>query len=250
MKIVKLSAVSYLNTLPFIYGIQNSGFLHKHELSLNVPSECARKLKDDESDISLIPVGALPTLLHYNIISDYCIGASGKVRTVLLLSNHPLDQIKQIYLDGDSRTSVLLVRVLSKYLWKICPRFEPLGSLSLKDLPSNTGVVLIGDKTFFGRTHFKYCYDLAEEWFKLTNLPFVFAAWVSNKEIPGEFIQQLNNAFSWGLSHKQEAVDSILNPIISKSDLLSYLENDIRYDLDKAKQKGMELFLSYLPSIK
>jgi chorismate dehydratase len=246
MKTIRISAVSYLNTLPFIYGIQHSGMTAGFSLSLDIPSECARKLIENEADISLIPVGALPSLLHYEIISNYCIGASGKVRTVLLLSNSPLDRIREVYLDGDSRTSVQLVKVLSDKLWKISPEWKSLGNLSPVEIPPDAGVVLIGDKTFYGRTYFRYCSDLAEEWFKLTGLPFVFAAWASNRKIPAEFIEELNKAFLWGLTHKAEAVDSIQNPIISKEDLLSYLEHDISYNLDEDKRKGMAMFLSYL----
>ena len=59
---IKISAVSYLNTLPFIYGLEHSGLLSTVELSRDIPSECARKLLAGEVDVGLVPVAVLPEL--------------------------------------------------------------------------------------------------------------------------------------------------------------------------------------------
>ena len=85
MKPIRITAVSYYNTLPFIYGIKHSGLLSGYELSLDVPSECARKIINHEADISLIPVGALPGIPDYQLVSNLCIGADKDVKSVLLL---------------------------------------------------------------------------------------------------------------------------------------------------------------------
>ena len=194
MNLLKISAVSYLNTIPFVYGIQKSGHMKDFRLDLDVPAVCAAKLKNGEADIALVPVGALPEFDHPEIVSEYCIGARGKVRTVLLLSQQPLDQISQVHLDHDSMTSVKLVKVLAKNFWKISPGWKNLYP-GQPELPGNLeSMVAIGDKTFELVKHYKYIYDLAEEWTKFTSLPFVFAVWMSSGPVPGPFVKSLNDA--------------------------------------------------------
>lgn len=110
---IKISAVSYLNTIPFIYGIQaDQNLLSQVSLRLEYPSKCADLLKAGLVDLSLIPVAVIPQIPHAEIISDFCIGANGKVNTVMLYSDYPLNEIKSIALDYQSRTSVMLTKIL------------------------------------------------------------------------------------------------------------------------------------------
>src|SRR5450759_4990834 len=115
---IRISAVKYANTYPFIYGLIESGFDKKAILETDHPADCAAKLISGKVDIGLIPVAALPLLKEHHIISDFCIGAIGNVRTVLLLSNCPFDEIETILLDYRSRSSVNLTKVLAKNSWK------------------------------------------------------------------------------------------------------------------------------------
>jgi chorismate dehydratase len=117
-KNVKISAVSYLNTLPFLYGIKNHPGLKNFIFEQDIPSMCAKKLITNKVDIALIPVAAIPQVKTPYFISNYCLGAVNKVRTVLLLSEVPLHEIKTVLLDYQSRTSVNLVKVLAKKHWK------------------------------------------------------------------------------------------------------------------------------------
>src|SRR5258705_12322934 len=123
MEKIKVSCVSYLNSRPFIFGLQNSPVSNEIELSLDVPSECANKLIDGIVDIGLVPVSVLDELNEFHVISDYCIGADGEVGSVLLLSDVPLDDIKTVLLDYNSRTSALLVQVLADKFWKVSPNW-------------------------------------------------------------------------------------------------------------------------------
>ncbi|MEO6037657.1 MAG: MqnA/MqnD/SBP family protein, partial [Saprospiraceae bacterium] len=125
MSQLRISAVSYLNTKPFIYGLYRSDLGDILDLSLDIPALCAQKLLTGEADLALAPVAIIPELPEAYIVSDYCIGAVGKVKTVCLFSNTPLSEIKQIYLDFHSRTSVALVRILCAQYWHIQPEFVP-----------------------------------------------------------------------------------------------------------------------------
>ena len=243
---LKISAVSYLNTFPFVYGILKSGWLENFRLYLDVPSVCAEKLKNDEVDVALVPVGALPDFDHPVIVSEYCIGATGKVKTVLLLSQKPLEQIDNIYLDYDSRTSVKLVRILAEHHWKISPHWKNLNP-DQSDRPEQLeSIVAIGDKTFELVKQYEYIYDLAEEWFRFTQLPFVFAAWMSVNPISPKVVESLNKSLEWGIERKAESLDFFKDKLPSGVDCLSYLENNISYQFDKEKKKGIELFLRYI----
>jgi chorismate dehydratase len=246
MNLLKISAVSYLNTIPFVYGILKSGHLENFRLDLDVPSVCAEKLKNGEVDVALVPAGAIPDFGDPFIVSEYCIGAVGKVKSVLLLSQKPLEQIDNIYLDYDSRTSVRLVKVLAEHYWKISPRWNNLNP-GQSDRPARLeSLVAIGDKTFELVKEYKYVYDLAEEWFRFTGLPFVFAVWLSKRKLPAIFKDQLNEALSYGLNHKAESLDYFKDKLPSCVDCLSYLEDNISFLFDAEKKKGMELFLKYI----
>jgi chorismate dehydratase len=83
VKKVKISAVSYTNTKPFIYGLQHSDILARIDLSLDTPADCAQKLINDEVDIGLIPVAAVLNMPYWEIVSDYCIGAVGAIRSAI-----------------------------------------------------------------------------------------------------------------------------------------------------------------------
>jgi chorismate dehydratase len=245
MNPIRITAVSYYNTLPFIFGLTRSGLASGFELSLDVPSECARKIVSDEADIGLIPSGALPGIAEYRLVSNYCIGADNDVKSVLLLANSDLHNLKTIYLDTDSRTSVLLVQILAKKFWHINPTWKSLTELNGK-IASDEGIVLIGDKTFGLSKQYDFCFDLAGEWIKFTGLPFVFAVWVSKKSLPVDFSRQFEEALEWGVNHFRESVLLARNLAISEKELIHYLEFDISFHLDEAKRKGLNLFLSYL----
>lgn len=247
MQLLRISAVSYLNTIPFIYGMKHSGFIHQTQLSLDVPSVCADKLIHGEVDAGLVPVAAIPLIKNARIISDYCIGADGAVQTVLLVSRKPLAQIQNICLDLDSRTSVALAKVLAREYWHIRPEWHALSN----DLESESieAAVIIGDKTFNLPEGYSYIYDLGAEWKAFTGLPFVFACWVVNKEISSAQEKELNDAFTYGMEHKVQAIDEQTDLPISKARLLDYLNNSISFNLDDAKREALRLFLEKIKEI-
>ena len=99
-KKIKISVVNYTNSLPFVYGLENYKGVMNFELQKDIPSECARKLIDNEVDIGLIPVAVIPLLKEVHILTNYCIGAVGEVSSVLLLSEVPLEKIETNSISG------------------------------------------------------------------------------------------------------------------------------------------------------
>lgn len=247
MKKIKVTAVSYLNTKPFLYGIFQSLVQNDMELSLDIPSVCAAKLKSGEADLGLIPVAAIPEIPDAHIISDYCIGAVGAVKTVCLYSQVPIQEIKKVFLDEHSKTSARLTKVLFKKYWQQQPIFMPSTEGYLDKIQGDIAGLAIGDKTMGLADRFKYVYDLGEVWQDWTGLPFVFAAWVSNKKLDDDFIARFNVALKTGLEHIQELI-YILPTQYFEFDLKEYFTQNISYNFDDAKKKGLKRFLSELKS--
>eukprot|EP01035_Chromulina_nebulosa_P066038 gene66038-90362_t len=118
MEKIKVGAVSYLNTKPLLYGIERLPVRDKIELITDYPANIAQQLLDGTIDVGLVPVAIIPRLAEYHIITDFCIGATGPVASVCLFSEVPINEIKSVLLDYQSRTSVKLARVLLKQYWQ------------------------------------------------------------------------------------------------------------------------------------
>ena len=239
MSKIRVSAVSYTNTKPFIYGLHHSGIaLNDMELSLDIPADCAAKLIEDKADIGLVPVAALLKIPDYHIVSDYCIGAITAVNSVFIFSDKPITEVKTLRLDTQSRTSNALARVLLKHYWKLQPEITEGAA---------DAFVEIGDRTFGKKDEYPFTYDLAEEWIKFTGLPFAFAVWASNKPISQEFISKFNTALHYGLKHRNEVIAEL--PAHPKFDLDDYLMHRIDYALTDKKKEALKLFLMYASEI-
>ncbi|MBK7965507.1 MAG: menaquinone biosynthesis protein [Bacteroidetes bacterium] len=246
----RISVVSYLNARPFIYGMEHHLSKDDFHIEKDIPSTCAQKLIDHKADIGLIPVAMISSLSESHLITSFGILADGKVDSVILVSNTPVGEIKKIILDQESRTSVLLAKIVAREFWHIQPEWvqENEESALLPD-QEFTGAVIIGDRALLHRSHYKYCYDLAEEWKALTGLPFVFATWVSNRELSSKTLQQLESAFEYGVSHRKDYFSQleIEYPEINVS---HYLQDRILYRMDTRAQEGLELFLEKIQQIK
>lgn len=283
---VRITAVSYLNTLPFIYGIEQrvavSSSASRHAavpeagrllaggdiaLSLEVPSLCAASAIAGDTDIALVPAAAVPLIPGFSfssvpalspdgftpqVITDFCIGAEGPVETVVLLSDTPLCDVRRVYLDSHSRTSVQLVRVLAREHWRIGPQWvdsADCGSAAAagRGLEYGEAMVAIGDKVFALKAahRYAYCFDLAEEWAALTGgLPFVFAAWVACTRAGLEYAPRLNEALAYGVEHVAESITETINRSrdFDFDEAYRYLTRSIKFSLDDRKRRAMHLF--------
>ncbi len=242
---VRISVVSYLNSTPFVKGLEGNTQKDLFEISQDIPSVCASKLVNDEIDIGLIPVAMIPKLKESYILTDYCIAADGKVASVLIIANEPLESLTTIILDSESRTSVLLARILLKDYWKLSPEYMSEIGFDFSCLPPNTGAVIIGNRALEYKTNYKYCYDLAEAWKIHTGKPFVFACWVANKQIDKNIELTLNNLFKEGLSQREMIAEDLKDqyPQVNISD---YLTKNIQYELTDECRNGLLLFMELI----
>lgn len=239
MKKVKVSIISYLNTSPFEYGLKHSKIIDYIDLQYDVPAVCAKRLESKDADLGIVPSAVVPSIADKKIISDYCIGASGPVRSVVICSNNEIKDIQNLYLDFESRTSVQLAQILMRDYWK--QDIKPIQLTSLSDIDpnrENSGYVLIGDKVFEHEQRFKFKYDLAENWKNFTGMPFVFATWTAVTPLSQDFIDSFNNALNFGLQHIPEAVKEH-NPVLDNEQAIKYLTENIDYNFDFDKHKAL-----------
>ncbi len=241
MEKLKVVAVSYLNTKPLLYGLLKSNLDQIIDLDLQMPSVCAQRLKSGEADIGLVPVAVIPEIEGARIISDYCIGADGKVDTVCVYSEVPLQQVTALILDYHSRTSVQLVQILLRDYWKLAPKLVAGQKGFENQIGGTTAGLVIGDRTIGLDRKYPFVYDLAEAWKAHTGLPFVFAAWVSRVDLPDEFLTQFNAALASGLEFLPQLILLLQSPD-PDFDLTHYFTSSISYHLDTPKREALELF--------
>jgi len=245
---IRISAVRYANTYPFLYGMAETGFDKTVIIETDHPADCATKLIGGRVDIGLVPIAILPMMKEYHIITDYCLGAYGNVRTVLLLSNCPFDEIERINLDYRSKSSVNLARILAKNAWKREFIWNNTSEVfDFLNISYSDAVVLIGDQCFELENRYHYKTDLAGEWYRFTGLPFAFACWTANKKLDDGFIAEFNKALAAGVNNIPAVVEKYGNSgTIRGNDLKKYLTENMNFILNDDKRKAISLFLELL----
>ena len=241
----RIGAVSYLNTRPLLLGIEQESFLNSIDLVKSYPANIAQDLLSGQIDIGLVPVAILPQLSNPHIVSNYVIGANGAVASVALFSEVPIDEIKSIYLDYQSRTSVQLLKILLSQFWKKEVEFISATEGYIAQISGTTAGVIIGDRALENLSKYPYVYDLGLAWKQHTGLPFVFAAWVANQPIPSEFMAAFEAANGYGLAHLDEVI-ALIPAQEQVYDLHKYYTENISYVYDEEKKQGLERFLEVL----
>jgi predicted solute-binding protein len=244
----RISASAYSNTAPlvwsFLYGLNHG----KVELILdNAPARSAQLLADDRVDAALVPVIAFQQIDHVKLISDVCIGAKDRVRSVCLVSDgRELNDVRSVALDISSKTSV----VLTKIIFREFLGFEPEWREAEPELDSMLAVcdaaLIIGDPALTLSTgtlvHTRVSartFDLAELWHRYTGLGFVFAMWMTKKD---EINIDFAAARDEGLEHLDGIVANYSNLGLNDSEMRVYLSHNISYTIDESMRKGMELY--------
>jgi chorismate dehydratase len=237
---IRVGAVNYLNTKPLLYGFEHGMMAEEVDVKIDYPSKIASMLLENTIDVGLVPVAVIPEMKEHYIISDYCIGCDGAVASVCLFSEVPLDKIEKVLLDYQSRTSIDLLKILVKQYWKINPVFEETSGEYQSKISGTTAALIIGDRALRQRKISPYIYDLGLEWKKFTGLPFVFAAWITNKKLDPSFIAAFNKANLAGLQQIDKVVKENIYEFFN---LESYYTCYISYQLDDKKKTALKRFI-------
>lgn len=186
---IRVGAVNYLNTKPLIEDFHQ--FAPQAELKLDLPSRLADQLQADELDVALIPVIEYFRTPGYRIVPHVAIASRGPVLSVTLFSRVPWEQIRSVALDEGSRTSATLTRILLAKRYGIRPQTVHLPMSVAADDMTTDAVLLIGDRAMQAcLPGFTYAFDLGQEWFEWTGLPFVYAVWTVRPNVDLHGVEQ------------------------------------------------------------
>ena len=177
MKRLRISAISYLNTAPLMWDFEHGDAGKGFDISYTVPSQCAAELAAGSADIGIIPAAAYATIPGLTILPGVAIASRRPVRSILLVSKVPLDQIRSVALDTSSLTSVALTEVLFAKWWGAGRTFASMAPDVEEMMAAHDAGLVIGDPALKVDRSRYLTYDLAEEWIRLTGKPFVFAFW-------------------------------------------------------------------------
>jgi chorismate dehydratase len=260
---MRISAISYLNTAPLMWDFEHGEAGKQFEISYTIPSKCAVELEEGTADIGIIPSFAYARIPELRILPGVAIASKQAVRSILLVSQKPIEEIQNVALDQSSLTSVALVGILFQKYWvgrarKFTSHAPDLESM----LATSDAALLIGDPALKVDRSLYRTWDLAEEWIRFTDKPFVFAFWAvresawKNSQLDLATIFQDSRDHGLEPAHLDE-VARVWAPKLglTEEDVRRYLTTNIHYVLDDACLDGLRLFYRYahecglLPSV-
>ncbi|RME29068.1 MAG: aminofutalosine synthase MqnE [Deltaproteobacteria bacterium] len=244
---LRIGAVAYRNAWPLTRFLADDPGVHLQE---GHPSEVARWLADGEVDLALLPVGALLTDPGLRIVPDLAIGCDGPVESVLLVAEQPPERWRRVLLDGVSRTSVLLARLLltrGPLADRVRDDLEIVDAApgsALDGAAGDVAAVVIGDVARALPARLGHRIDLGAVWKEWTGLPFVFAVWAGRADLHPALVEKVRQAGLRGVAALQGAGELGAGdgapPLLP--DDLRYLREAIRYPLDDAAMMGLRRF--------
>lgn len=214
---MRLGRIPYINCYPVYGAIDRSIVPVPADLVTGTPAELNDLLVAGELDVSVI--SAVEYARHARdlmLLPELAISCDGPVRSVLLFSKRPVWELtnQTVLLTASSRTSVALLELLCREVWRIRPRFaqaraEASDLAGLAHLP-HEAVLVIGDPALLlaAASRYPHRVDLGEEWKRWTGLPFVFAVWAARRGADAFAVRRAHGALlasrSWGLAHLDE----------------------------------------------
>lgn len=258
MRRLRISAISYLNTAPLMWDFEHGGAGRQFDISYTLPSGCARSLAEGAADIGIIPAAAYPQIPGLLILPDIAIASRRAVRSILLVSRIPIEQVRSVALDTSSMTSVALTKALfEKWLGgeRTFTAMEPELEQMLARCDAG---LLIGDPALQVDRSRYHTLDLAEEWIRYTGKPFVFAFWAVRGEALREADPALDLAAVFRDSRDHGLEPQNLEQIVQEwtprlglheKGVREYLTENIHYQLDAGCLEGLRLFYKYAAEI-
>ncbi|MFO1520092.1 MAG: menaquinone biosynthesis protein [bacterium] len=239
---MKLGCVPYINALPLTHFLDPQKF----EIITRPPAELLELLQNKRVDAALLPIVNYFETEHLYLVPHLAIASDGAVMSVkLFLKNpsHPIEKLKYIYLDQESRTSQLLLQSLLLHHFK-----RDLSQIVfLKDPkdPRAEAELLIGDKALDKQA--APFHDLGKLWLDYSRKPFVYAAWMTASPAPAGLKEALTEARNKGLENLSKIIESL--PRYSPLLLKEYFTNAIRYYMGEAELEGVRAFYESLKPI-
>lgn len=252
---LRISAISFLNTAPLMWDFEHGDAAKDFTIEYTIPSACAAALAARQADIGIIPAFTYAEIPGLVILPNIAIASKDHVRSILLISKKPIEEIRTVAADTSSRTSVALTQVLFTKFFGGPRELKPHPPHLEVMLRHHDAALLIGDPALQVPLNTAYyLYDLAHIWRRSTGLPFVFAFWAVRLDALADKPEEvkLTRIFQSSRDHGLEAQN--LEVIarewapklgLSEGDIRSYLTDNIHYYLDRENHAGLKLFLQY-----
>jgi predicted solute-binding protein len=244
--------VSYLNTVPLVWGMLHGEQRYLFELELAVPAECADRLADGRADIGIVPSVEL-NRQKLDIIPGAGVACHGPVRSILLISKVPFGQIRKLAADATSRTSVALSRIVLARKYGVEPQVESRPPHLAAMLEQADAALIIGDAALAldpSELPF-HVLDLGLEWAEMTGFPMVFAVWAARAGLPRQDPTPFAASLRFGLDHMEDIVRD-QHPKLGFSEALirEYLTRNIVFELGEREYRGLAKFLQYASELR
>lgn len=270
MNSLRISIVEYLNTVPLVRGFTHGPLRGKYELSFTVPSQCAEALRSGAVDVAIIPAIEYQRIPDLVILPNLSIASKKSVRSLLLISRKPIQEVKRIALDRSSRSTQTLTRILCAKRWHISPEFFEAAPDLGQMLQDADAALLIGDPALrlaiATAPHARhdasgevvttaaaaglpeagplFLYDIVENWRAMTSLPAVLAIWAARRDaVTPEVVQDFQDSLAFGLQHLDAiAAESAARMNLPAAELRRYLAENIDYHLDEENLLGLQRY--------
>ena len=240
---LRVGIVNFLNSKPLAWGFLKGHHADLFAPSFHPPSLVARLLAQGNLDIGLIPSIEVQRIPNLRVLPDMCVAARHEVRSVLLVSRVPIEDVRRVALDTNSRTSATLIRILMRERWGLDPEYLHERPDPERMLAEADAALVIGDPALrVDRERYRII-DLAAEWNALTGLPFVFAVWAVRPEVE---IPDLPFYFKSSLRYGLSSLDTLVREAaaelgLDSSEIRAYLEN-LSFFLRRDEIQGLEEF--------
>ena len=240
---LQIGTVPYCNAFPLIHYLPE--YLPDAVISEWIPSTMLEQLVQQKLDLALMPVAELLSFPQGQIISNCSIACNGAVRSVLLFSRKPIEQIKTLSLDTASRSSVMICTLILRHFYRLAPETHRLEQNSNPNDCSTDAFLVIGDRALSLQPagQWSYCYDIGELWKAKTGLPLVFAAWIGTAP-DSSVASALEASRDRGLQQLEAVLDAkerqgITLPL-DREQMLDYYRRAIVYKMGEEERAGLQ----------
>jgi chorismate dehydratase len=272
---LRISIVEYLNTAPLVWGFTDGPLVGKYDLSFTVPSQCAEALRRGDVDVAIIPSIEYQRIDGLVVLPDMAVASEKEARSLLVVAKKPVEMARTFALDTSSRSTVALVKILSKRLWKITPEFIDARPEPSEMLAKADAALVIGDpalrvalkmEELSGKTPSTdnccsgdpedmpvpgvdtlFVYDVVHQWREMTGKPAVLAIWAARRDtMTPEIVADFLASKAYGLERVRDISEGAgMKLDLAPAPLEKYLRDNIQFDLDEQKLAGLRLFYQY-----
>lgn len=260
MSRIRISGVQYLNTAPLVWGFTHGPLAGKYDLTFTLPAQCAEQLARGDADVAILPAIECQRIPNLVVLSGMAIASKHAVRSLLVVSRVPIEEVQRLALDTSSRATTALVRLLAAGWWarrgaritfsSAAPNLEAM--LSECDAALIIGDPALrlaerfdaGESLLPGRKTRLYLYDVVSEWRAWTGCPAVLALWAARQNVvTSELVADFQASKDYGLAHIPEiAANAAATLGLPQTHLETYLLENIDYSLDDENRAGLELY--------